>query len=211
MQLDHFFILTKKFAPEAELLTDLGLVEGTSNDHPGQGTANRRFFFSNTALELLYVRDADEAQNGPGQDLRFPERASNPDASPLGLVLRRDGNWESEPFAGWHYQPKYFDPGVSFLVGGNSERLGEPLCICMPDNLPSGLSQVRSKPPFTEVTQLRLQVPVTEPSSVLQAVARIERIQIHFDSPHLLEIAFDHEVEGKKQDFRPTLPLILRW
>jgi hypothetical protein len=53
MQLDHFFILTEKFAPEAKLLTDLGLVEGTSNSHPGQGAANRRFFFANTALELL--------------------------------------------------------------------------------------------------------------------------------------------------------------
>ena len=63
MRLDHFFILTEKSAPEAELLTEFGLIEGTSNDHPGQGTANRRFFFSNTTLELLYVRDANEADD----------------------------------------------------------------------------------------------------------------------------------------------------
>ncbi len=45
IELDHFFILTDPGAPQAELLTEIGLVEGTPNDHPGQGTANRRFFF----------------------------------------------------------------------------------------------------------------------------------------------------------------------
>ena len=209
MQLDHFFILTEKFAPEAELLTDLGLVEGTSNDHPGQGTANRRFFFSNAALELLYVRDAKEADEGPGQGLRLAERASNPVASPFGFVMRCDS--DSPPFAGWRYQPMYFDPGISFLVAENSERLDEPLCICLPDDPPSGLPQVQSETPFTEVTELRLHVPVDKPSSVLGAIAQVEGIRIQTGSPHLLEIVFGHEMEGKQRDLRPRLPLIIRW
>ena len=212
MQLDNFFILTEKLALEAELLSDLGLIEGTSNDHPGQGTANRRFFFSNTALELLYVRDANEADDGPGQGLHFPERSSNPDASPFGLVMRCDGDSDSPSFAGWRYQPMYFDLGVSFLVAENSERLDEPLCICMPDDLPSGLPQAQSdEAPFTEVTELRLHVPVDKPSSVLEAIGRVDGIQIHIDSPHLLEIAFDHEAEGQRHDFRPSLPLVIHW
>ncbi len=209
MKLDHLFIMTEKFAPEAELLTDLGLVEGTSNSHPGQGTANRRFFFSNTALELLYVHDAKEADEGPGQGLRLRERASNPIASPFGLVMRRDG--DCPPFAGWRYQPMYFDPGISFLVAENSEYLDEPLCICLPEDPPSGLPQVESEKPFTEVTELRIHVPVDEPSSVLEAVAQVEGIRIQTDSPHLLEIAFGHEKEGKRRDLRPRLPLIISW
>lgn len=55
MQLDHFFILTSPGAPEADALVQLGLIEGTSNAHPGQGTANRRFFFANTTIEFLYI------------------------------------------------------------------------------------------------------------------------------------------------------------
>jgi hypothetical protein len=43
--LDHFFILTEPGAPQAELLSDFGLVEGTANSHQGQGTANRRLCF----------------------------------------------------------------------------------------------------------------------------------------------------------------------
>jgi len=73
IELDHFFILTDLGAPHADLLSGIGLIEGPRNDHLGQGTANRRFFFSNTALELLYVNDANEAANGRGS--RFGSRS----------------------------------------------------------------------------------------------------------------------------------------
>ena len=122
------------------------------------------------------MRDAKEADSGPGRSLRISERASNPDASPFGLVLRHNGDSDCPPFAGWRYQPMYFDPGVSFLVAENSKRLGEPLCICMPNNSPSGSPQSRSEAPFIEVTELRLHVPVDEPSSVLEAVARVVEV-----------------------------------
>lgn len=209
MQLDHFFVLTDKFAPEADLLTDLGLVEGTSNSHPGQGTANRRFFFSNTALELLYVRDAKEANEGPGQGLRLPERASSPTASPFGFVMRCDA--DSSFFSGWHYQPKYFKAGISFLVAENSEILGEPLCICLPDDPPVGSPQVPSEAPFIEVTELRIHVPVDEPSSVLEAIGQVDGIRVQTGSPHLLEIAFGHEAKRIRRDLRPRLPLVVCW
>ncbi len=70
-ELDHFFILTGAGASQAKLLVDIGLVEGTANNHLGQGTANRRFFFADSMLELLYLRDANEAMSGPGNRLRF--------------------------------------------------------------------------------------------------------------------------------------------
>lgn len=56
-ELDHVFIWTAAGAPEADLLRDFGLTEGPPNVHPGQGTANRRFFFHNAMLELLWVHD----------------------------------------------------------------------------------------------------------------------------------------------------------
>ena len=48
-------------------MTELGLIKGTPNEHPGKDAANRRFFLSRTAPELLYVRDEDEARNGPAR------------------------------------------------------------------------------------------------------------------------------------------------
>jgi len=44
--LDHVFILCSPGAPESGALNRLGLTEGSPNTHPGQGTACRRFFFS---------------------------------------------------------------------------------------------------------------------------------------------------------------------
>ncbi len=60
-ELDHFFICTDVGAPAAAALMALGFVEGAPNTHPGQGTANRRFFFDNAMLELLWVHDEAEA------------------------------------------------------------------------------------------------------------------------------------------------------
>jgi hypothetical protein len=63
VELDHLFICTAAGAPEAEKRIRFGLSEGTPNDHPGQGTANRRFAFSNAMIELLWVYEPEKAQN----------------------------------------------------------------------------------------------------------------------------------------------------
>jgi hypothetical protein len=60
--------------PEAERLKALGLTEGTPNVHPGQGTANRRFFFTNVFLELIWVESVEETQSDIARPLRFWER-----------------------------------------------------------------------------------------------------------------------------------------
>lgn len=53
MEIDHIYICTETKAPAGNLLVEFGLEEGSSNVHPGQGTANRRFYFHNLMLELL--------------------------------------------------------------------------------------------------------------------------------------------------------------
>jgi hypothetical protein len=57
-EFDHLFILTDIGAPAADSsacakgdrLVTLGLIEGSSRNHPGQGTANRSFFFHNAIM-----------------------------------------------------------------------------------------------------------------------------------------------------------------
>src|SRR3954468_18678174 len=87
---DHVFICTAAGAPAARALREFGLVEGSPNRHPGQGTANRRFFFRNAMLELLWVEDAAEAQSEQTRDTRLWQRwsAPGPDVSPFGIILR---------------------------------------------------------------------------------------------------------------------------
>lgn len=52
-EFDHLFICTDVGAGDADQLVSLGLTEGTRNTHPGQGTANRRFFFQAVIVFLL--------------------------------------------------------------------------------------------------------------------------------------------------------------
>jgi len=54
-EVDHVFVCTSPLAPEADRVLGIGLSEGSSNCHPGQGTANRRIFFKTTMLEFLWV------------------------------------------------------------------------------------------------------------------------------------------------------------
>ena len=63
VELDHLFVCTAPGAPEAEELVRFGLREGPASRHRGQGTANRRFAFSNAMMEFLWVSAAQEAQS----------------------------------------------------------------------------------------------------------------------------------------------------
>ncbi|MDJ0955355.1 MAG: hypothetical protein QNI91_00775 [Arenicellales bacterium] len=211
IELDHFFILTTPGAPQAELLSEIGLTEGSPNDHPGQGTANRRFFFSNSMLELIYIRDAAEAASGPGSQLRFVERANDVNASPFGLVFKAIPGSAGAIFPGWRYYPDYLETGRYLYIGQNSDILEEPLCVCITFDLPLSTNQPLQVEPYTMVTELRIGIPVLRPSSVLETITQSERVSLQLGEPHRLEVVFNEEQEGQFKDFRSGLPLIMRW
>ena len=209
--LDHFLILTDVGAPEAELLSEFGFLEGPPNIHPGQGTANRRFFFRNAMLELIYIRDQEEAQNGSARRLRLFERRSSAQASPFGVALKASDTTAQSSFQGWRYYPEYLGSDKYLLIGDNSEILNEPLCILIPADLPPSASEPLSAEPFTSVSELRLGVPVAQPSSVLAAIGDIDGVTLELNVPHQMEVVFNDEREGLSKDFRPALPLRIRW
>ena len=209
--LHHFFILTEPGAPQADRIADLGLIEGSRNTHPGQGTANRRFFFLNTVLELLYVHDMEEAVSGPGRRLGIAERSTNPAASPFGLIVKASSGASGVPFNSWRYCPEYFASDQCFLVGENADRLEEPLCICMPLNLSiAGADPQRSNPEMN-LTSLRISVPVANPSPTLQTFAECPGVSLGLSEPHRLELVFNDGRDGVYNDMAPSLPVILRW
>ncbi len=215
IELDHFFILTTPGAPEASLLKEIGLIEGPANDHPGQGTANRRFFFANVMLELIYLRDVEEARRGPGSRLLFAERFAAENASPFGLVLRGTDDDPTDkmdaPFPGWAYHADYLSDGGSLHVGENSTDIREPLCIFQPSLAPRAarLSGVRPNAPSLAGVQLSL--PSSRPSAPLEIAGQADRVTLRFNEPHFMEVTLEGAREGQRRDFRPTLPLAIDW
>lgn len=207
--LDHFFVLTAADAPVANQLSAIGLVEGSRNSHPGQGTANRRFFLADTTLEFLYLRDENEARSGPGRRLGIAQRMQHRNASRFGLIVKQQAAHENAPFPGWKYCPQYFDDDQCFHVGENSALLAEPLCICMPANLPRPEVSAQTENPGWKLTELRISVPVDKPSPVLAAVADCSGISLRLDAPHHLEIIFNANEAGAVLALSPQLTL--RW
>ena len=211
LQHDHFFILTSPGAPVAQRLIDIGLIEGSSNRHPGQGTANRRFFLANSTLELLYVSDAHEADHGRATKLGFSQRLEDNSASPFGLIVRSDPDSDVDPFPGWRYCPLYFADDQCFHVGDNASQLQEPLCICMPANLPRSERPAATENADWHLTELRIDIPVSSASMALQIVTDCAPISLRLDRPHHLELVFNMAQQGQQCDLRPDLPLTIRW
>lgn len=210
LELDHFFILTDKPKEAGDALLSMGLEESFSRDHEGQGTSNRRFQFSNSMLEILYVRDVKEAEAGPAKKMRFPERVKNAKASPFGIIVTRlDEADSSMPFPGWRYQPDYFDTPNAFHIGDNSDCLEEPLCVYVPFIGPVSRKEETGK--FKRVSDVRIVVPVAEMSGTLCSLKVAKGLTIELGDEHLMAVTLDKGNCRLSQDFRPGLPLVVCW
>ncbi len=148
LAVDHVFVCCDVGAPEARALIDLGWPEGAPNTHPGQGTANRRFFFRNAYLELLWVTEAEEARSEMVGRTRLWERWSRrrSGACRFGVVLRREGANESDlPFRSWSYRPTYLPAGWAIEVARDL-RLDEPelFYLDVPSSQPGALGSTHT-------------------------------------------------------------------
>jgi hypothetical protein len=210
LELDHIFILTDKPKEAGDLLVSMGLEESFSRDHKGQGTSNRRFGFSNGMLEILYVRDSEESNNGPAKNLRFSERIQTENASPFGIVLTRTRDSKpGMPFNGWKYQPDYFEPPNAFHVGDNSEILEEPLCIYVPFVDP--VDRIEETGIFKSISNVQVSVPLGKISDTLLTLKTADRLDIELGSEHMVILTLDNGRSGLSKDLRPVLPLIINW
>jgi len=211
LELDHFFVLASPGAPEADALLQMGLVEGSSNEHEGQGTANRRFFLSNCTIEFLYVSNVAEAVNGKGRKLRLMERAIDAEGSPFGIVVRTVPERTTPVFPAWKYYPEYFPDTLCFYVGNNANDFHEPLCICMPPALPKPKNAPAPNNSGWSLTELQLSIPGSKPSETLEAFSNCPGLRIRCNEDHRMRIILNHAATGKSINFMPDLPMIIEW
>jgi hypothetical protein len=212
--LDHAFIACAAGAPEGNALVRLGFVEGSSNTHPGQGTANRRFFFDNFMLELLWVADPTDAQSERTRRTRLWERCEQRDlgANPFGIIFRSAQVQPAPaPFPTWSYTPAYLPAGMSMQIAEGT-TLYEPELFYLPflKGAPIRREPVIHALPIRQVSGLAVGVPRLTELSAASRVAASRALLRYFESPqHVLEILF----EGPPDmcfDLRPRLPLVFR-
>ena len=228
-EFDHLFICTDIDAENADRLVSLGVVEGASSQHPGQGTANRRFFFHNAMVEFLWVHDPTEAQSEAVRRTRLWERWRDRDrVCPFGICLRPgQGSSRAVPsevrsalsaFPSWEYRPPYLPASLSIAVGNNSEELTEPMLFQIPfgkrpDQAPPEKAQPLEHPlGLREITRVEVVTPIAaRPSLELQAVLDTQQVKLRTGETYCIELGFDGEAKKQQVDFRPELPLMIYW
>jgi hypothetical protein len=215
LEVDHAFIACADQAPEADALLRLGFVEGSRNTHPGQGTANRRFYFENFMLELIWVADAAEAQSAQTRRTRLWDRWSQRQSgvSPFGIVFRATGDEDSAaPFPTWAYYPSYLPPGLSIQIAAET-TLHEPELFYLPFlKMPGNRAgePLNHAAPIRRVRGLRVGVASLPEISHAARVTERQGLLRYFQSRQpILEVLFDSATD-LIVDLRPALPLLFR-
>jgi Glyoxalase-like domain len=213
VELDHVFVCVTPSAPEAELLVQFGLSEGPSNVHSGQGTANRRFFFRNAMLELLWVDNSADAQSQQTAPTLLWERWSGrgSGACPFGIIVRpADAGGADLPFPAWQYRPLWLPADLQIYVAPTGVE--EPMWLFMPF-MRRILHEQRFVPHpsgVQDITRLTLTTPALLQSSAARALAESEVFFEREGPEYLLTVEFDHGLRQEMTDFRPDLPLIFQ-
>jgi len=215
LEVDHVFIACAAGAPEGDALLRAGFVEGSANTHPGQGTANRRFFFENFMLELIWVADPKEALNVQTRRTRLWERWSQRDSgiSPFGIVFRASGDQQiAAPYPTWAYHPRYLPAGFSIQIAEGT-GLHEPELFYLSF---LRLAGIRAGEPLNHAAPIRrvrgLRVGVARLRDLSAAARVIEKqglVQYFRSQQPVLEIRFAAESD-LVVDLRPALPLLFR-
>ena len=116
MEIDHIFIFSCANGKEAGHLVEFGLTEGSNRLHLGQGTTNRKFYFDNFFLEILWVVNEKEIQSKLTAKTKLWERSQfeTNGSSRFGLCLVNSSSTDQLFMSSEIYQPPL--PHESFRV-----------------------------------------------------------------------------------------------
>jgi hypothetical protein len=219
MDIDHIFLRARRNAPEGDALRAFGLAEGSGNRHPGQGTANRRFFVHNAFIELLWIEDEAEANGVATTPTQLADRL-RPDAadvSPFGVCFRPSHAHDTAPFPMWQYAPAYLPAGMTVGIG-RDVPLAEPMWFFLAQGTPPHAAPAARRQPLdhpaglVELTGVAITV-AGDAAPSAPAVAALEsgRVAIATGSAPLMALTFDGGRGGRHHDFRPALPLVIHY
>ncbi|MBU2713903.1 glyoxalase-like domain protein, partial [Zooshikella harenae] len=184
-----------------------------------QGTANRRFFFHNAFIELLYLDNPNEINNDITKPTQLSERfiSHKSTASPFGICFRPESNTTNKavPFKSWEYRPTYLPETLKVDVG--VAPITEPMWFFLsfssrPDQQPAAKRQpMEHSVGFKKITSLHIFIPKDTYSEPALYANSTNGIDLVTDEKHIVEIGFDNQICQKSHNFMPTLPLVFKW
>ncbi len=238
LEVDHLNIWVEYPEKVKRLLADIGFTtvpDSSITPHHGQGTSGKYFYFLNGYLELIFVHDQQEfdENNQTNASLDFPQRANfrNNNALPFGIALKlKEYDPEKIPFETTKYQQVWMGENNSIYASKSSKKnLQEPSVFVVYPGIQSGTFQSMSdldnfptdddghwkaffKHPngAEKITKITITTTGSDlKTKTMRAINGIENLTVKKGKEHLMELIFDHNVQGKLFDLRPELPLII--
>ena len=205
MNIDHIFIFTDDNGKIADDLVDFGLTEGSNRIHVGQGTTNRKFYFDNFFLEILWVHNLNEITSDKTKPMGLWQRAEykTNHFSPFGLCIVNSDDTETLFKKAFKYQPDYFPQGMEIDIIKNEDQIDLPWTFRLPfkgqkkaENEPT-----KHKNEISVLTKVIFEYKSISENTFLDHFKNQNDIQFLESSRHWINLIFDNRKQGKKQDF----------
>ena len=211
LSLSHAWIVVPTGAPQRTLLEKAGFrIDPTINRHDGQGTASITVEFENGFLELIYpdpTVPVTDALKAGAEKFRLKSEWRTSGYSPIGIVFDRTPSTpETFPFATWKISADWMEKGTFIEMMTPREM---PKAVSLSVSSHANRQNVTATHRFTS---MRVVAPATDrlpPSASWIAEQGLMKFDI--GDQWLLDVTLDDAKQGITKDFRPDLPLIVRY
>jgi len=205
MTIDHIFIFTDDHGQVAEQLIEFGFTEGSSRIHTGQGTSNRKFYFDNFFLEIIWKHNEDEINSDLTKPTGLWQRANfrANDFSPFGLCLVNSEETDQLFNAAFKYKPSYLPDSMAIDVLSNEDQPSLPWTFRLPFK---GQMNQHGEPTIHEneiqrLTKARFEYRGNGENQFLSNFENDANIEFISSSRNWLKLTFDNGRQGKNRDF----------
>jgi hypothetical protein len=209
MEVHHLFIFSDLNGKEADELVNFGFIEGASRIHTGQGTCNRKFYFKNFYLEILWVYNQSDFLNPETVSVNLHKRAlfhSN-GYSPFGICLINPENGtlfkNSMPYA-----PGFLPEGLHFEVLSHPQKPYYPWTFHPPFVKEATFDKefVCNQLKLEYLTKIIFHVPFNRRKDIFARILEKGCIFFEYSAKYRVTLEFDSKTQGKEWIFR-DLPL----
>lgn len=214
MEIHHIFIFSANKGSEGDELVEFGLSEGSFRVHKGQGTKNRKFYFENFYLEILWVIDDREFKNPITSSAKLCERArylSN-GYSPFGLCLVNDSENDGLFNESFKYRPEFLPVVMSFDVITNEDYPYLPWTFRPPFRGRGTQEEpVLHKNGIEKLTKVVFRCPQLQfKNTFTDYFKSAKNISFEYSNKHQLILEFDNKRKGFHHCFK-SFPLSIEY
>lgn len=212
MKPNHIFIFCDNHNDVVNELVEFGFIEGSSRIHPNQGTKNRKFYFNDFYIEILWVYNIDEIRNKITYPTKLYERSKYKinDNSQFGLCVNYSKK-DDELFKNkLDYKPTYLPKNmlIEVLTNTGSETL--PWTFRWKNNISS--SKIEEPINFPNQTLSKTIFGINQNYVNNNYLDLFKSNAINFENSKeiFLKLIFNNKKETRTKIF-DTLPLIIEF